>query len=100
MVATLFGAGQLQVFAQGVEQGGAGVEVHGLRSAVHLDRHLGLDRAGGIGGAGLCANERRQRHAGGSHGAYNQKGASGNRHQSIPLQVLGEQRTVALLQPS
>ena len=49
VVAALLGAGQMQVLAQRIEQGGARVELKLLRGAVHGERHLGHRRRRGRG---------------------------------------------------
>ncbi|MNP51306.1 hypothetical protein D3C76_1456120 [compost metagenome] len=80
VVATFLGAGELQVFAQQVEQGGAGVKLHFLPSTVHPDRQFGLDRVRRVGGRCLCRNERRQDHGRCGYHAHDQEFSSGNRH--------------------
>ena len=44
VVAALLGAGQAQVFAQRVEQGGARVEFKGVLGAIDVEYHLGHHR--------------------------------------------------------
>jgi hypothetical protein len=71
LVATLLGAGQVQVFAQRVEQGGAGVERQFARLAVHAQGDLAghrRRRLGRAGGAlprrlGACQRQGRRRRA-------------------------------------
>ena len=89
VVAAFVGAGQVQVFAQGVEQGGAGVDCEGLRFAVHLQGNLTHGRLLQTGRAGHEADkgghgERRR-----GYGAEDHEVASGNRHGSLPCPPAG-----------
>jgi hypothetical protein len=72
LVAALLGAGQLQVLAQQVEQGGAGVDLHLVTLAVDRQGDLARDRRGRrrrcAGAAGLHLGGRDRGHRGGRGG--------------------------------
>ncbi|MNY28678.1 hypothetical protein D3C86_1626670 [compost metagenome] len=68
MVAALLGAGEVQVFAQGVQQRGAGVQLERMAAAIDVERDAGHHgRAAGAGGGGVYISGAVLR-LGGGHG--------------------------------
>jgi hypothetical protein len=78
VVAAFLGAGQVQVLAQCIQQGDAGVQLQRARLAVDLEGHLGGHRCACAGGVslGFC-DHGGDDHAGGRAGAEFQHVAAG-----------------------